>query len=288
MRSIAVAILLALSLFWGGPAQACTVDRYGPYDPTQYPADLVIGGTVVDDGIVGGEPFADIQVEDVFVGAFAQTTYRLKWWIDGGGRCSPPGPDLKTGQQVLIYLRDTDGDAMGWAPLYRMGSPLPTVRDTMPDHLLARFSREGWLKDVPRSRLDEPLDLDGLRASEYRIIGADTDLRGLVLSDQAAAVQRDQRERDYFYVGGARSVNDPAKWFTPSEKRAILGKYRGVEVRFSVGADGKINDCHAADADLDRLMATKLCALLRQRAKMVAPLFEDEKSGYFEMRRPGG
>ncbi|WP_260580573.1 hypothetical protein [Sphingopyxis sp. PET50] len=117
------------------------------------------------------------------------------------------------------------------------------------------------------------------------MIDADADLRALVLSDQAVAVQREQREDAFHYVGGARSFDSPTRWFTPSEPRMILGDNRQAEVRFTVAANGKINLCHAADDDTDRLMATRICALLRQRARMVPPVFDEEKSGHFEIRR---
>lgn len=287
MRNVAAAVLLGLSIFWGMPVHACVVDRYGPYDPTQYPANIIIGGKVVDDGLARDEPFADIKVDEVFVGTYSPTTYHLQSWVGGDGRCSPPGPDLKTGQQVLIYLGDPDGEAMGWILIHRIGSPLPTLRDTTPDYLLARFAREQWFKELPASRLDEHLDLDGLRSIEYRVIETDADLRSLVLTDQAVAERRRQRESEYHYVGGARSVSNPRQWFTPAETRAILGENGEAEVRFTVDPDGKINICRPADDDVDRLVTVKLCLLLRQRAQMVAPVFDEEKTGYFALRRSG-
>ena len=287
IRGAGWAIMLVWALSLALPARACVVDRYGPYDPTRYSADTVFVGTVVADGIVGREPFADIKVKDVLVGTFAPRAYRLKWWInDGSGMCSPPGPDLKSGQQVLVYLVGSAHEAIGWTPVYREGAPLPTVRDAMPDQLLARLAKEDWFEEATDAWLDQPLDRDGLQASEYRVIDSDADLRVLVRSDQATAKLREQRERDYHFVGGARSINDPDGWFAPAERRVILGGRLAIEVRFKVGADGRINQCGGVDSGADRLAAAKLCALLRQRAKMIAPIFEEERSGYFEMRQP--
>jgi hypothetical protein len=286
MRSIALSILLALSLFWGGPAQACVVDRYGPYDPTRYPASLVIGGTVIDDGMTGGEPFADIQVSDVFVGAYAQTTYRLKWWInDGGGRCSPPGPDLKAGQQVLVYLRDPDGEPMGWAPIYRMGTPLPTVRDTMPDHLLARLSKEDWFKDVPNARLDEPLDVNELQSNNYRVIGADADLGALILMDQDAALLREKRQSVYFSAGGALSYTDPDTWVTAEELARLKQNKFDILVSFDVAGDGRIEDCTSGHVKGSQADDLAVCEIIKERIRLVPPLFVEERSGRLDLDR---
>lgn len=86
------------------PASACTAPTEYPYDPTQYPSDLVIEGIATSTGQADGEPYADVKVSDVFVGPYSARSFRLKWLIGGGGMCDPPGPDVKVGQRVRIYL----------------------------------------------------------------------------------------------------------------------------------------------------------------------------------------
>lgn len=288
MRGLMAVVLMALGLLRPMPAQACVVDRYGPYDPTLYPANIVVAGTVVADGIAGGEPFADIKVEDVFVGKFAQPAYRLTWWInDGSGRCSPPGPDLKSGQKVLVYLgaAAAAGGAMGWTPIYRMGTPMPTVRDTMPDHLLARLSKEDWFKDIPDARLDEPLDVSGLQSNNYRVIGADADLGALVLMDQEAALLREKRQSVYFSAGGALSYTDPDTWVTAEELSRLKQNKFDIFVSFDVGGDGRIEDCtsgHVKGSQADDLAA---CEIIKERIRLVPPLFVEERSGRLELDR---
>lgn len=87
-----------------GPAFACTSPTEFPYDPTQYPSDLIIEGITTSTGKCEGDPCADVKLTGIHLGTFPASTYRLKWWVGGGGMCDPPGPDLKVGEAVRIYL----------------------------------------------------------------------------------------------------------------------------------------------------------------------------------------
>ena len=98
------------------PASACTVPTESPYDPTQYPSQLVIEGVATSNGQSDGEPYADVKVSDVFIGKYAASSIRLKWWIYDGAMCEPPGPAVEAGQRVRIYLRQSKGnlEPQGW------------------------------------------------------------------------------------------------------------------------------------------------------------------------------
>ncbi|WP_447764326.1 hypothetical protein [Sphingopyxis panaciterrae] len=278
---MAAAILLGLALFFGGLAEACTVDRSLPYDPTEYPAKIVIGGMVTGEGRSAGEPFADIQVSDVFVGTFTQPTFRLKWWIyDGSGRCSPPGPNLKKGQQVLIYLHDLDGEAMGWTAVHRIGTELPSIRDTLSEQEIAQY-----FADVPASRLDTKVTVSDLPLTGYRIIRPDADLNQLVSMDQDAALLRERRQAAYFSAGGALSYTDPDTWVTAEELRQLKQNKFDIFVSFEVGGDGRIGDCtsnHVKKAQADDLA---VCKIIKERIRLVPPLFAEERSGRLELHR---
>lgn len=98
-------------------AFACTSPTEFPYDPTKYPSDVVIEGVVTSTEQSGRAPYADIKVINSYIGAYPADTYRLKWWVyDGSGMCEPPGPAVKVGQGVRVYLYSSDGQfrAQGW------------------------------------------------------------------------------------------------------------------------------------------------------------------------------
>ena len=88
-----------LALF-AAPSLACTAPTEYPYVPTRYPSDLVIEGIATS----AGQSYANVSVSEILVGAYASESFRLEWWIGGGGMCDPPGPDVRVGQKVRIYL----------------------------------------------------------------------------------------------------------------------------------------------------------------------------------------
>lgn len=98
-------------------AFACTVPTEFPYDPTKYPSDVVIEGVATSTEQSDRALYADIKISNAYIGAHPADTYRLKWWVyDGSGMCEPPGPAVKVGQRVRVYLYRSDGQfkAQGW------------------------------------------------------------------------------------------------------------------------------------------------------------------------------
>lgn len=115
IRYCLAAIGLAAAL--GGPAFACSSPTEFPYDPTEVPSDAVIEGIVTSVEPSDYRPYANLNVSQVFVGTYPARTYRLEWWIyDASGMCEPPGPAVKVGNRVRIYLYRSDGQikAQGW------------------------------------------------------------------------------------------------------------------------------------------------------------------------------
>lgn len=130
----------------------------------------------------------------------------------------------------------------------------------------------------------------------WRIAGTESDFSS-VLETNRVAERRELRRTQYYPVNRswrygrtvALSANDPNAWFRDDDFPPGFfdppNNDRLMVVAFDVTKDGNMGNCFVDQpsgfADFD----AKVCALIEERAKLVAPLFPEERSGRYTISR---
>ena len=104
MKQIILSMITGLTLAFSLPSYACVMAT-PPFDPARANYDVVLIGKVTNDVATSGFALATLHVQRVVSGQFPYPTYPLTYYVyDGRGMCAPPGPYLKKGQMVTVYL----------------------------------------------------------------------------------------------------------------------------------------------------------------------------------------
>lgn len=104
MKHIKLSAIAGFTRVFSPPSYACAVAS-PPFDPARANYDVVLIGKVTNDVATSGFALATLRVQQVVSGQFPYPTYPLNYHVyDGRGMCSPPGPYLKKGQTVTVYL----------------------------------------------------------------------------------------------------------------------------------------------------------------------------------------
>ena len=107
-----------------------------------------------------------------------------------------------------------------------------------------------------------------------------------ITQEQAVALLRARRQRQFFRAGGALSYNDPAGWLNIEDIPELRGSKGMVLVSFEVSPSGKLLKCTAGHVAKYVKLDRSACRIIEKRARLVPPIFEDETHGSFEMYPP--
>lgn len=98
---------------WGKGAGACVVATPGPNPANKW--DAIFIARVLNDVGRSGLVRADLAVLRVIAGIHPSKSHRLQWYVPDGGSCGPPGPHLRKGQSVVVYLANDETQVRkGW------------------------------------------------------------------------------------------------------------------------------------------------------------------------------
>lgn len=112
IERVSAVVIAAFGTVIGQAAFACAVYPQ-PFDPAREAYDVALIGTVTNEVGKSGSVLANLRVERVVSGQFPYPTYPLTYYVyDGRGMCPPPGPYLKKGQKVTVYLAKSPPNGM--------------------------------------------------------------------------------------------------------------------------------------------------------------------------------
>lgn len=244
-----IATYLALALAsFPVAAGACAVPLER-YDPTKVVSDGIALGVVANRQ--GEWPTAkfDIKVTKTIEGSLTEKSFSIDFAKYLHGTCGSNVPLLANGDEAVLY---TKRNANGSSSLMHWA--------------LNPFSKKA------------------------------------IVDANEKAKERSGRRKRYFLAGGeqsgfintnskALSYNDPKSWLTydddiVKQHFAIIDDL--IAVNLKVDQDGNISDCNAGSvADIEDF-SDKVCALVRMRARLVPPVFDEERAGRIALFPPPG
>ena len=173
---VAAGILLTCS----NPAAACVVPT-PPFEPMAQPSDTVLLGRVVNRIDMNGRVRAEIAVQRVISGSYKAKSYGLEWRLyDGPGMCPPNGPNLKQGDEVVVYLQS--GVVRGWMFPRHAAATDMRLRNVGYQPFPTMITDPVWVRRPSPGQLAKAFP----KAAKLRSNGSAT-LRCLVKSDGALA-----------------------------------------------------------------------------------------------------
>lgn len=247
MKSIAALALAAGALLWAPQAVACRI-AVG-FDPMAQRADVIVHGRVLNQVGASGFVFADIAVERALVGAFPDRSYRLSWHVyDGRGLCPPPGPDLRKGDEVVVYLKRDSGrfQAQGWMPPQRAIEADP-------------FAAAAFAKGSPSTKKA----LVKRAAEVHRMRGP------VPLNDVASWMAPNEGRSTLVDIRNADGIDSRVSFSVDDHGRVT--DCRDMVTRPDGSADER-----------QRARDALVCSRLTQRARFKRPLFPHERRGRFQ------
>lgn len=131
---------LTLAFWFSAPALACDVSPF-PFALSKRTPDVILVGHVANHVPGSGIVRADIVVESVPVGSYAEKRYSLSWEVPTAGGCAPAGPHLRRGDRVAIYLNRASGELT--PEIWALGDRAAREDERIPRHLQPRVALEG-------------------------------------------------------------------------------------------------------------------------------------------------
>jgi hypothetical protein len=239
-RSVVFTVLACSTAALPQPAGACPVAQHG-FDSRRFAADAIVRATLSRREGDAATPIYTFDAVEVIEGMVSQRSFIVK--SADHVVCMSIPSDIEIGSEVILYLRKAAES--GWSVTGWDSNPFSTKALRAKSAVARKWS----------SRRSRYFQLDTL-SNAY-------------LPEQEP---------------GALAFNDPKLWFKPEDIAPILFRSPSsvVTIDFMIDDAGSIINCQATTRvdevdDLDE--RERLCDLLRARAKMVPPVFPEERRG---------
>lgn len=248
LRNLIAAWIAAALASFPIAAGACAV-ALERYDPTKVVSDGIARGVVINRR--GEWPAAtfDIRVTQIIEGSVTENSFSINFAKYIFGTCGSIVPLLADGDEAIIYTKQN-----------KDGSSSLTHWSFNP------FSKKAIIdaNKKAKTRLE--------RRSRYFMAGG----------EQSGFINPNSK---------ALSYNDPKGWLTYDDdivKRHFMIVDEIIGVDFKVDQQGNIFDCYAGSmADIEGF-SDQVCALVRKRARLVPPMFVEERAGRIALVPPPG